>query len=67
LRAASLPGAAALTDLTEHYGAARFGEREFPDTLAADLERALTALEAVQPPTAPSPPPQTPAPPAPSA
>ena len=62
LRAASLPGTAALSQLSEHYGAARFGEREIPDALTIELERALIELDAVVPP-APPPPAAPPAPP----
>jgi transglutaminase-like putative cysteine protease len=56
LRAAALPGTAALSQLSEEYGAARFGEREIPESLMQDLERALAELDTVSPPP-PSPPP----------
>jgi transglutaminase-like putative cysteine protease len=46
MRAAALPGNAALSDLSEHYAAARFGDREVPETVATELERALLELEA---------------------
>ncbi len=61
MRAASLPGNAALTDLSEHYAAARYGEREVPDALATDLERALLDLENAPRPAPTSAPPEPPA------
>jgi transglutaminase-like putative cysteine protease len=56
LAAAQVAGAAAMASLTEHYAAARFGERDVPDGLLAGLEPALAALaDAERPPAAPSP------------
>jgi protein-glutamine gamma-glutamyltransferase len=62
LTAAEVPGADALTALTEHYAAARFGERDIPDALLGELERAAEELGRAQPPAPPGPPPKPPAP-----
>ena len=43
-RGRSCRRADALSELTEHYGAARFGEREIPDALVTELERAAEEL-----------------------
>ena len=64
LSTASVPGADALAKLTEHYGAARYGERDIPDALVAELERAADQLGRAAPP-APLPPPPTPSSPSP--
>ena len=64
--AAQVAGAPALAELTEHYGAARYGEREIPDAVLASLEPSLDDLARAEPPlplasppspAAPSPPP----------
>jgi transglutaminase-like putative cysteine protease len=44
LNTAALPGAAAVTGLTEHYIAARFGERDVPPEVLATLERQLADI-----------------------
>jgi transglutaminase-like putative cysteine protease len=55
LRDAQVTGAEAMAMLTEHYGAARYGEREIPETVLAGLENALEDLAQAQRPTAPPP------------
>ena len=44
VQAAALPGAEALVSLTEHYIAARFGDRDVPAPVLATLERQLAEL-----------------------
>jgi hypothetical protein len=57
LRAAALPGHTAVSQLSEHYGAARFGARDIPETLTSELEQALAELDTAPPPPAPPTPP----------
>jgi protein-glutamine gamma-glutamyltransferase len=57
LTAAQVPAASALQKLTEHYGAARFGDREIPDDLVSQLERAADELGRGTPPPPVPPPP----------
>jgi hypothetical protein len=61
LAAAQIPSAEALAKLTEHYGAARFGDRDIPDALVAELERAAEELGRGTPPPPVAPPPRAPA------
>ena len=60
LTAAQVPAAEALAKLTEHYGAARFGDRDIPDQLVAELERAAEELGRGTPPPPLPPPPSRP-------
>jgi protein-glutamine gamma-glutamyltransferase len=57
LRAAALPGHTAVSQLSEHYGAARFGARDIPETLTSELEQALAELDTAPPPPVPPTPP----------
>ncbi len=51
---AQLPGADALTLLTEHYGAVRYGDHELPSEVLTSLGRAVANLDARRaPPSAP--------------
>jgi hypothetical protein len=53
LRAAGLPGIDAFASLTEHYVAARFGDRDVPVGLLASLEQTLVDLGRAVPDTRP--------------
>jgi transglutaminase-like putative cysteine protease len=55
LAAAQIAGAPAMARLTEHYGAARYGERDIPDSVVAGLEPSLEELATAERPAAPPP------------
>jgi hypothetical protein len=45
LQKARLPGADAMTLLTEHYGAVRYGDRDLPPEVVVDLGQAISKLD----------------------